>query len=109
MLDSATAGRSWPSSNSSCSASTRQACAMRDCLAAGLLAVTFSLPASPAASQSLNEALAGAYQTNPVLQAARATLRATDELVPEALSGWRPTITGQVAGGGGIDNKHTGG
>lgn len=43
---------------------------------------------------TLQEALATAYLTNPTLQQARATLRATDEDVPTALSGWRPTITG---------------
>ncbi|MCU0888268.1 MAG: TolC family protein, partial [Rubritepida sp.] len=52
----------------------------------------------PAAGQTLQEALARAYSSNPVLLAARAQLRATDEQVPQALSGWRPTvvITGAV-------------
>src|SRR3546814_12677539 len=38
------------------------------------------------------------YSNNPTLQAARAELRATDELVPQALSGWRPTaaINGEI-------------
>lgn len=43
---------------------------------------------------TLKEALAAAYLTNPVLRQERATLRATDEQVPQALGGWRPTITG---------------
>ena len=47
----------------------------------------------PAAAQTLSEALAYAYQTNPQLLAQRASLRATDEEVPVALSGWRPTVT----------------
>jgi len=34
-----------------------------------------------------------AYQTNPSLLASRAQLRATDEGVQKALSGWRPTVT----------------
>jgi outer membrane protein len=50
----------------------------------------------PALSETLNEALASAYKVNPRLDAARATLRATDEEVPRAISGYRPTITGEA-------------
>jgi outer membrane protein len=49
-----------------------------------------------ASAETLNEALLSAYRSNPDLQAQRAQQRATDELVPEAKSGWRPTI---IAGG----------
>ncbi|MFT8420068.1 MAG: TolC family outer membrane protein [Gluconacetobacter sp.] len=42
---------------------------------------------------TLQEAMAAAYLTNPTLQKERATLRATDEQVPTALAGWRPTVT----------------
>jgi outer membrane protein len=49
--------------------------------------------ASPAAAQTLDEALAAAYADNPQLQAERANLRATDEGVPQALAGWRPQVT----------------
>ncbi|MFT9257248.1 MAG: TolC family outer membrane protein [Acetobacter sp.] len=45
---------------------------------------------------TLQQALAAAYLTNPTLQEARATLRATDEQVPTALAGWRPTLTSNV-------------
>ena len=45
---------------------------------------------------TLQEAFTSAYLTNPQLQAERANLRATDENVPTALAGWRPTITGQA-------------
>lgn len=48
-----------------------------------------------AGAQSLEETLVSAYTTSPALEAARAQLRATDEGVAQALSGWRPTITGQ--------------
>ena len=53
-----------------------------------------------ASAQTLTQALAEAYNTNPQLLAQRALLRATDEQVPQALSGWRPTVnfTGQVGG-----------
>lgn len=56
--------------------------------------------AAPARAQTLTQALAEAYNTNPQLLAQRALLRATDEQVPQALSGWRPTVnfTGQVGG-----------
>jgi outer membrane protein len=54
----------------------------------------------PAAAQTLTQALAESYNTNPQLLAQRALLRATDEQVPQALSGWRPTVnfTGQMGG-----------
>jgi TolC family type I secretion outer membrane protein len=47
---------------------------------------------APGTAQTLEEALVAAYLTNPDLEAQRAALRATDELVPQALSDWRPTI-----------------
>jgi TolC family type I secretion outer membrane protein len=45
------------------------------------------------AAQSLQDALVSAYLTNSDLESQRAALRATDELVPQALSGWRPTLS----------------
>jgi len=48
---------------------------------------------SVAQADTLQEALAEAYQTNPTLTAARAALRATDEGVPIALAAGRPTIS----------------
>lgn len=48
---------------------------------------------SVAEGQTLEETLAAAYQNNPTLLAERARLRATDEGVPQALSGWRPVVT----------------
>jgi len=47
-------------------------------------------------AQTLEAALASAYRNNPTLQAQRAQLRATDETVPQAMAGWRPTITTSV-------------
>jgi outer membrane protein len=44
------------------------------------------------APHTLAEALAATYSNQPALQAERAKLRATDENVPTALSGWRPTV-----------------
>lgn len=53
--------------------------------------------ATPAQADSLREALAEAYDTNPTLQAARAQLRATDETVPIQKADGRPNVTGQAA------------
>ncbi len=56
-------------------------------MAAVLLAGT-----AMAQPRTLQDALSAAYSNNPTLQSARAQLRATDENVPQALAGWRPTI-----------------
>ena len=59
----------------------------------GALALSSSLVLPvPALADTLNEALVAAYLGNPDLDAERARLRATDELVPQALSGWRPQV-----------------
>lgn len=57
------------------------------------MALAFGLGLSPAHAQSLQDALVQAYQSNPTLDAARAQLRATDEQVPQAKSGFLPTLT----------------
>ncbi len=65
--------------------------------AAGALVIghlaLIGVPAQPAAAQTLEEALASTYRTNPTLKAARAQLRSVNENVPQALSNWRPTVT----------------
>ena len=43
-------------------------------------------------AETIEGALARAYQDNPQLNAQRAQLRATDENVPQALSGYRPKV-----------------
>lgn len=45
-----------------------------------------------AGAQTIGQALVQAYQNNPQLNAQRAAVRATDEGVPQALSGYRPRI-----------------
>ena len=81
--------------------------------AAGLLA-----PATgPAGADTLKWALTQAYQNNPQLNSQRASVRATDETVPQALSGYRPRVnltaiageqyldtTSKVSGASGIAN-----
>lgn len=66
------------------------------------LACAVSTPAIAAPPTTLNEALVAAYQSNPELLAERANLRAVDEGVPKALSGWRPTVI--VSGSAGYTN-----
>jgi outer membrane protein len=50
-----------------------------------------------ARADTLNGALINAYQNNPQLNSQRAVVRATDESVPQALSGYKPTITGTAS------------
>ena len=66
---------------------------MTNSFRAGLLAATCSLgliAALPAGAETLAEALALAYQTNPTLRAQRAQLRAIDETVVQAQSAYAP-------------------
>ena len=63
-------------------------------LAGAILLASAGASAQP---RTLQDALSAAYLNNPTLQSSRAQLRATDEGVPQALSGWRPTV---VLGGG---------
>ncbi|MEP9402943.1 TolC family outer membrane protein [Sphingomonas sp. VNH70] len=52
--------------------------------------------AAPASAETLREALARAYATNPQLTGARANLRAADETVPIARSQGLPQVTAQA-------------
>ena len=56
------------------------------------------LAASTAAplAQSLEQALVNAYFANPTINAQRASVRVTDELVPQALAGYRPQVFGNA-------------
>ena len=73
---------------------------MRKCI--GLITGLLIASAGPAAAQnSLADALALAYETNPELAAQIAALRATNEGVPLALSGFRPTI--EAFGSAGVE------
>lgn len=51
------------------------------------------LGAAPVAAQTIEAALVHAYQNNPQLNAQRASVRAVDENIPTALSGYRPRIS----------------
>src|SRR6202011_2535989 len=47
---------------------------------------------APALADTIEAALVRAYQINPQLNAQRASVRSTDENVPQALSGYRPRV-----------------
>jgi len=52
-----------------------------------------------ARAETLESALIQAYQNNPTLNSQRAAVRATDENVPQALSGYRPRVSITASGG----------
>ncbi len=58
-----------------------------------LLCGAAALLGTPAAGETLRDALAKAYQTNPTLTAQRAAQRAVDENVPIARAAGRPTVS----------------
>lgn len=62
---------------------------------AAVVALTVGV-AAPAWADTLQEAIALAYRTNPTLLAQRANQRALDESIVQARSGLRPTITGSA-------------
>src|SRR5262245_10596020 len=83
--------------------------AMRLSLRAGLALGVAVLSLSPASAQTLEQAMASAYRTNTALLAQRASQRATDENVPQALSNWRPQVTvGGAVGVGGDSTEQNG-
>jgi outer membrane protein len=55
---------------------------------------SWAFVSAPAMAETLDQALTAAYKTNPRLDAERARLRATDEEVARANSGYRPIIEG---------------
>ena len=65
---------------------------------------TTTTPITAGGPRTLADALSVTYAYQPLLQSERAKLRATDENVPSALAGWRPTVItqGQLGYGDGI-------
>lgn len=63
-------------------------------MAVALVAALVIFPVSMARAETLSEALASAYRYNPRIDAERARLRATDESVPQARSGYLPRLDG---------------
>lgn len=58
-----------------------------------LVGMLGAVAGSPALAQTMDAALGRAYSSNPTLNAQRAAVRATNENVPQALSGYRPRVT----------------
>lgn len=67
------------------------------------VALSAAFLSGAAHAQTLEDALVKAYQGNPTLKSERARLRASDEGVPQALSGWRPTVS--VSGSYGVERS----
>lgn len=74
---------------------------------AAALGLALASGVSPAAmAQTMDAALARAYAGNPTLNAQRASVRATNENVPQALSGYRPRITASADIGASITDAN---
>lgn len=63
------------------------------------LSLALAVMIAPAKAESLADALASAYANNAELNSQRAATRATDEGVPQALSGYRPRIDATAQAG----------
>jgi outer membrane protein len=59
-------------------------------------ALVLAASSAAASAQSLEQALVNAYFANPTINAQRAAVRVTDELVPQALAGYRPRVFGNA-------------
>src|ERR1700690_4416365 len=53
----------------------------------------------PGLADTIEAALVRAYQNNPQLNSQRASVRSTDENVPQALSGYRPKVAVTASAG----------
>src|SRR5512143_3518689 len=61
--------------------------------AVGIACTAGVLFSAPVQADTLEGALMQAYQNNPSLNSQPASVRATDEGVPQALAGYRPRVT----------------
>ncbi|MGF1649773.1 MAG: TolC family outer membrane protein [Hyphomicrobiaceae bacterium] len=78
-------------------------------LAMSGLAIALICGSPPAATgTSLHDALTAAYDRSPALDAERARLRAIDEGIPQASSGWRPIVRGDTSYGMEQETRATG-
>ena len=76
-----------------------QAGALGSAAIAMMLAAMLCTAATAASATTIEEAMAQAYDSNPNLEAARKELERTDELVSQAVAGWRPQAAATVGGG----------
>jgi len=67
--------------------------------AGAILVASALLTSRPVLAETLESALAQAYRNNPTLNAQRASQRATDELVPQALANYRPRVNASIDSG----------
>jgi outer membrane protein len=65
----------------------------------GPAAVMLVSAALPGQADTLNGALINSYQNNPQLNSQRAVVRQTDENVPQALSGYKPSVSATLSAG----------
>ncbi len=74
---------------------------IRSTWGASMLAISIAMAGgvTTVRAENLQDALAATYRYNPRLDAARAALRATDEEVARANSGYRPTVTAAADSG----------
>ncbi len=83
--------------------------AVRTIRRAFLAATAWALcAAAMAQADTLADAFAAAYETNPELIEARANLRAVDERVNQARAGLRPSLNSQLEYGGDVTNRPAG-
>ena len=71
-------------------------------------ALVFAVLPGAAVGQTLYEAMSIAYDSNPRILSERSRLRATDESVPQALAGWRPTLEATGSLGRVRENRNRG-
>jgi outer membrane protein len=74
-------------------------------LVAGAVFVTV-YGCAAASAETMESSLAQAYQSNPQLNAQRASVRSTDEFVPQALSGYRPRVAVTASAGYQYGNEY---
>ena len=72
-----------------------------------IAAAAIMATAGQSAADTLLGALTQAYQVNPQLNAQRAIVRQTDEAVPQALSGYRPSVKVNAGAGKQITSQET--
>jgi outer membrane protein len=86
---------------------TRVLCHDRRIFLGGLSLFLVAARSLDASAETIESALARAYAGNPTLNSTRASVRATDENVPRAQSGYRPRVTGTADAGVQYNETHT--
>jgi len=87
--------------------SSRVRALIRTSASVAVTGAAMALALNSAAADTLEWALLQAYQNNPSLNAQRASLRALDENVPQALSGYRPKLSITANAGENLTSQQT--